>query len=168
MKYIVGLPTHIQNIVFIFRPTNLNEAYVQATYIEAVKIGVGVLGESSSKKEGKGKWNGKKENSTTVKEEKLSCNHCKKEGNNDEHCWKLHLEKRPKWFKEKKGRNKVAATTHPIDLGSDSGDETKIIAVGLSSDDYEDRCKLFHIRVTMKHTKIDTLLDSGSQYNLIS
>jgi len=30
------------------------------------------------------------------------------------------------------------------------------------------RGKLFHIRVGMKHTKIETLLDSGSQVNLIS
>jgi hypothetical protein len=171
MKYIGGFPAHIRNTVFMFGPTNLDEVFVQATYIEAGKTGVGVSGESSSKKEGKGKGNGKKENSTTVKEEKLSCKHCKKEGHDDEHCWQLHPEKKPKWFKERKGRQKVAATTHPTDLGSDSGDETKITAVGLSGkigDGYDSRSKLFHIRVIMKHTKIDTLLDSGSQANLIS
>jgi hypothetical protein len=53
-------------------------------------------------------------------------------------------------------------------LGSNSGDESKITTVGLSSDDYEDICKLFHIRVILKHTKIDTVLDSGSHSNLIS
>jgi hypothetical protein len=46
MKYIGGLPAHIRNIVFIFGPTNLDEVYVQATYIEAGKAGVS--GESSS------------------------------------------------------------------------------------------------------------------------
>ena len=30
------------------------------------------------------------------------------------------------------------------------------------------RCELFHIRVISKNTKIDTLIDSGSQVNLIS
>ena len=79
----------------------------------------------------------------------------------------MHPEKRPKWFKENKGRQKVVAASHPIDLWSNSGDETKITIVGLSSDDYEDRVKLFHIRVIMKHTKIDTLIDNGSQSNLI-
>jgi hypothetical protein len=50
MKYIGGLPTHIRNIVFMFGPTNLDEVSVQATYIEAGKVGVS--GESSfSKKE---------------------------------------------------------------------------------------------------------------------
>jgi hypothetical protein len=29
------------------------------------------------------------------------------------------------------------------------------------------RSNLFHIRVIMQHTKIDTLIDSGTQYNLI-
>jgi hypothetical protein len=47
-------------------------------YIEAGKNGVNVSGESYSKKDGKGKGNGKKENSVTMKEEKLSYKHCKK------------------------------------------------------------------------------------------
>jgi hypothetical protein len=38
---------------------NLDEVYVQATYIEVGKTGVGVTGESSSRKEDKMKWNGK-------------------------------------------------------------------------------------------------------------
>ena len=29
------------------------------------------------------------------------------------------------------------------------------------------RCEIFHIRVISKNTKIDTLIDSGSQVNLI-
>jgi hypothetical protein len=56
-------------------------------------------------------------------------------------------------------------------LGYDLGDETKITTIGLAgkiSDGYDSRIKLFHIRVIMKHTKIDTLIDSGSQSNLIS
>lgn len=36
------------------------------------------------------------------------------------------------------------------------------------NDSNNSRGKLFHIRVVMKHTKIDTLLDNGSQANLIS
>jgi hypothetical protein len=69
------------------------------------------------------------------------------------------------------------------DLGSDSGDEGKITAVGVqgkhslhassnsnneSHDDERKRNELFHIRVVSKHTKIDTLFDLGSQLNLIS
>jgi hypothetical protein len=121
--------------------------------------------ESSSRKEEKIKGNGKKANSATRREEKLSCKHCKKEGHDDDHCWKLNLEKRPKWFKERKGRQTVATTTRPKDLGYDSGDETKITTVGLTGkigDGYFSRCKLFHIRVIMKHFKIDTLIDNGS------
>ena len=90
MKYIGGLPAHIRNIVFMFGPTNLDEVFVQETYIEARKTRVSVSGESSSKKDGKGKGNGKKSNPVTVKEENLSCKHCKKEGHDDDHCWQLH------------------------------------------------------------------------------
>jgi hypothetical protein len=108
MKYIGGLPAHIRNTVFMFGPTNINEVSIQATYIEVGKTRVGVSRESSSKKEDKRKWNVKKENLVERKEENLSCKHCKKEGHDDDHCWKLHLEKRLKWFKERKGRQTVA------------------------------------------------------------
>jgi hypothetical protein len=171
MKYIGGLPAHIRNTVFMFGPTNLDEVSVQATYIEAGKAGVS--GESSSsRKEDKRKryGNGKNANAVSKKEGKPSCKHCKKEGHDEERCWQLHPEKRPKWFKGKKGTQTVATTSKPIELGSDSGDE-KISLVGMTGKNGEDidcRSKLFHIRVIMRHTKVDTLIDSGSQSNLIS
>jgi hypothetical protein len=37
MNYIGGLPAHIRNIVFMFGPTNLDEFFVQETYIEVGK-----------------------------------------------------------------------------------------------------------------------------------
>jgi hypothetical protein len=93
MKYIGGLPAHIHNIVFMFGPANIDEISFQATYIEVGKTRVGVLRESSSRKEDKRKWNGKKENSMARKEEKPSCKHCKKEGHDEDLCGKLHPEK---------------------------------------------------------------------------
>jgi hypothetical protein len=107
----------------------------------------------------------------TRKEEKPTCKHCKKEGHDEDHCWQLHPEKRPKWFKEKKGRKTVAETTRPIDLGSDLGDESKVSLVGMTGkigEGFDCRSNLFHIRVIMRNTKVDTLIDSGSQSNLIS
>jgi hypothetical protein len=65
----------------------------------------------------------------------------------------------------------VATTTKPTYLGSDLGDESKISLVGMTGkigDGSDCRSNLFHIRVIMKHTNIDTLIDSGSQYNIIS
>jgi hypothetical protein len=56
-------------------------------------------------------------------------------------------------------------------LGLDSGDEYEITTIVWTSkigDGFDSRSKLFHIRVIMKHTKIDTLIDNGSQSNLIS
>ena len=74
-------------------------------------------------------------------------------------------------------------------MGSDSSDENKITTMGLTGNPseisssstcsasyskYNDviekkkRVELFHIRIISKHTKIDTLFDSGSQANLIS
>jgi hypothetical protein len=83
----------------------------------------------------------------------------------------LHPEKRPKWFKENKGVQTAATTSKPTDLGSDSGDESKISLVcmkGKFGEEIYCKSKLFHIRVIMRNTKIDRLINNGSQSNLIS
>jgi hypothetical protein len=169
MKYIGGLLAHIRNTVFMFGPTTLDEVSVQAMYIEAGKAGMS--GESSfSKKEDKRKRHRKNTNAVTKKEGNLSCKHCKKEGRDEDKCWQLHPEKRPKWFKEKNGVQTVATTSKPADLGSDSGDESNISLVGMTGkfgEDIDCKSKLFHITVIRRHTKIDTLIDTGSQSNLI-
>jgi hypothetical protein len=85
MKYIGGLLANIRNIVFMFGPTNLDEVSFQVTYIEAGKISVS--GESYSRKEDKRKWNDKKSNAVTRKEENPSCKHCNKEGRDEDRCW---------------------------------------------------------------------------------
>lgn len=121
--------------------------------------------------------------------EKSTCSHCQKKGHEDAKCWKLHLELKPKWFnKDHKGKKKTTVVVQ--DLGSDFDDETNISVVGLKGKAFfgndfvadvscastskscvvlEDgkRCELFHIRVIYKNTKIDKLIDNGSQINLI-
>jgi hypothetical protein len=107
-----------------------------------------------------------------------------KDGHDEDHCWKLHLEKRPKMFNNKEKPNIVATVQQ--DLGSNSEDETKIIAMGFQGKNIiastssssssslnvtqheKERIDIFQIRVISKHTKIDTLFDTGSQENLIS
>jgi hypothetical protein len=119
-------------------------------YIEAGKAGVS--GESSSRKEDKRKWTGKKASSVVRKKERPPCKNCKKEGHDEGRYWQLHPEKRPKWFKERKGKQTVAAATRPINLGSDSGDESKVSLVGMKGkigEGIDCRSNLFHIRVIM-------------------
>ena len=83
-------------------------------------------------------------------------------------------------FRTKKKKNPTT-TTIQHDLGSDSGDETKVIATSIQGKipscyvsrnesvvDERKRSELFHIRVIYKHTKIDTLFYGGSQANPIS
>jgi hypothetical protein len=78
---------------------------------------------------GKRKFKGNKKKNASVKKEgeKLSCKHCSKDGHDEDHCWKLHPEMKPKKFNNKGKPKTVATTKH--DLGSDSGDETKITAM---------------------------------------
>jgi hypothetical protein len=137
---------------------------------------------------GKKKFKGNGRKTTAVKKEgeKFTCKYCSKDGHDEDHCWKIHPERRPKKFgNNNKGKSKTVATVQH-DLGSDSGDDTKITAMGYQGNGSiastssssnanvnvtqqdKTRIELFHIRVVSKHTKIDTLFDSRSQENLIS
>ena len=97
---------------------------------------------------------------------------------------------KPESFKAKEKAKEKGKTIAIVeeDLESNSGDETKIIVMGLKNlkgkemenkpsssiskchieaPSEEHRIELFHMRVLSKHTKVDTLFDSGSQANLI-
>jgi hypothetical protein len=88
---------------------------------------------NGDKGKGKFKGNGKKNSSVKKEGEKLSCKHCSKHGHDEDHCWKLHPEMRPKKFNNKTKPKNVANTQH--DLGSDWGYETKIKAMGFQCKD---------------------------------
>jgi hypothetical protein len=184
MKYIGALHSYICHTLLLFNPTNLDEVCVQATHLESRgKNGQEENPFKHSKNHFNGKGNGKDKRTVATKKEegKPSCNHCEKTGHDRKHCWKLHSELRPKKFGGK-GKPKTIATIQH-DLGSNSCDEERIIAVGMqgkysfyacssslneSHDDDKRRSALFHIRVVSKHRKIDTLFYPGSQVNLIS
>ena len=75
---------------------------------------------------GKGKFNGRGKRNTSIKKEKqkLACKHCLKNGHDEDHCWRLHPKLKQKKLKAKEKGKIVAIIEH--DLGSDSGDETKV------------------------------------------
>ena len=54
--------------------------------------------------------------------------HCKREGHDEDHHWKLHPELRPKRFSGK-GKQETMEIAQQ-DLGSDSGDDTLITTMG--------------------------------------
>ena len=119
----------------MFNPTSLDEVCVQATHLEARGKNISEEGRMKlSKGENKDKTSkGKRKNNPSIKkeEEKLVCKNCSKEGHDENHFWKLHPEMRPKKYNNKGKQNTAATTQH--DLGEDSGDESKIIAMVLKN-----------------------------------
>lgn len=90
----------------MFNPTSLDDVSVQATHLEARgKNETQDIGKSSkpikSKNKGKKKLKWKEKKTNTVKKDKPSCTHCKKEGHDEAHYWSLHLELKPKKFRSK-------------------------------------------------------------------
>ena len=126
MKYIGALHSYIRHTFLLFNLTSLDKVCVQATHLE--NKGKHVQEDPTKKssniphKQFK-KFKRKDKKTTTIKREegKPSCTDCKKDGHDDEHCWKLHPEKRLKQFSGK-GKTKTVAIVQQ-DLGSDLGDE---------------------------------------------
>jgi hypothetical protein len=122
MKYIGTLHGYIHHTFILFNPTNIYEVCVQTTHLE--NKGKHVREDPTKKpfnlphkpfEEFKRKEN---KNSTMTRERgKPSCTHCKKSGHDDEHCWKMHSEKRPNQFGGK-GKTKIIPSMQQ-DLGSD-------------------------------------------------
>jgi hypothetical protein len=137
-KYIGGFHSYLRHAMLMFNPTNIDEVCVQETYLE--ERGRNEPQEGSKKPFFKGdkgtrkfKGNGRKNASVKKEEEKLSCKHCSKNGHDEDHCWKLHPEMRPKKFIHK-GKSNTATNTQ-YDLSFDSGDETKFTALGFQGKD---------------------------------
>jgi hypothetical protein len=103
MKYIGALKSYIRHTLILFNTTSLDEVCVQSTHLE--NMGKHVQEDPTKKpynlphKTFK-KFKRKDKKTTTVMREggKSSCTHFKKSGRNEEHCWKLHPEKKPKHF----------------------------------------------------------------------
>ena len=87
---------------------------------------------------------------------------------------KFHIEFKPEKFQNKEDKNSTPAAIQHY-LGSDFGDETKVVATSIQGKnpsiyvsknepviDERKRSELFNIRVISKHTKIDTFFYSGS------
>jgi hypothetical protein len=123
MKYVGALHSDIRHILLLFNPVNLDEVYVQETHLESRGNNVhGYHTKKPSKFQGntfKGKIKDKKTTTTKKEEGKSSCTYGKKDGHDDEHCWKLHLDLKPKRYGGKGKPTRVATVQR--DLGSDSG-----------------------------------------------
>jgi hypothetical protein len=114
----------------MFNHTNIDKVSVQATYLESSK-GKHVIEYKNPykfEKKPKGKWKSNKSATVNQVEEIPSCSHCKIKGHEESQCWKLHPKLRLKKFKNK-GKKKTVASAQQ-DLGSDFGDESKIITIG--------------------------------------
>ncbi len=95
-KYIGSLHSYLRHSLLLFEPTKIDSANVKAIHLE----NRGTHGQDDhSKRIAAAKRRGVKPSFT----------HCEKEGHDEENCWKLHPELRPK-RNGRKGKEKVVTT----------------------------------------------------------
>jgi hypothetical protein len=167
----------------MLNPSNFDELCVQAIHIESSKGNVGdSVSTDTWKRKDPWKRKEKEKKIATTRKEKPTCKHCKKVGHDEDHCWFLHPDLKPKKYANQGRKNTISATIQ-VDLGSDSGDDTQVVAMGIQGinfvastissrsvdvNDESKRNEIFHTRVITNNVKVDTLVDSGSQANLMS
>lgn len=117
LKYIVGLHVYLRQSILMFNPSNFDEVCVQATHIESSGRSI-VFGLTKEVPPTEIKRKEKEKKAAIMKkeEEKSTCSHCQWKGHEEEKCWKLHLEFKPKWFKVQKDKQKTVAVVQ--DIGS--------------------------------------------------
>ena len=118
----------------MFNPTNLDEVCVQATHIETKGNNTKeIFSQKPFKLDvNKSKGKGKGKHTTTMNKEggNPTCTHCQRKGHDASKCWKLHSELKPEKFWNKEDE-KTTATSIQHDLGSNFGDETKVVSTSI-------------------------------------
>jgi hypothetical protein len=97
LKYIGALHSYLRHTILMFNPTNLDEVCVQATHLEArgrndTHEGFKKTYNQGDKGKKKFKGNGRKNVAVKKEGEKFTCKHCSKDGHDEDHCWKVHIE----------------------------------------------------------------------------
>ena len=132
LKNIGVLHTYFWHTISMFNPTNIDKESVQATHIEASKgkHGFKDMSKETHEFEKKSKGRGKSKKIATMKnEEKPKCSHCKRKRHDKDHCWKLHLELKPKWAQNRRDKEKDVVIVQ--DLGSYFEYETKVTTMSI-------------------------------------
>jgi hypothetical protein len=117
VKYLGALLPHIRRKLMLFRPNTIDEASIQAQYLEGDKQEQQTNRhkqvepqEKYIKKKNKKTWNEKNIVATTQEETPSiqQCKGCDKTRHIEENSWKLHIEKRPKYFQKRKNKSLIS------------------------------------------------------------
>lgn len=176
MKYVAGLNDYVRKELKLFTVETITEASVKAIAIE------GKLRKDDTKGDGKqsggkpGSSNAKKEESMKGKvesgaKEDLTCSYCNATGHVVDKCWDKHPHLKPRGLKQREEKRKAALTTQgPKEVPGMTEPNAKLnLMAGKSGMDEEDpREQLFVVKLQVKTTLVDAIVDPGSQKNLIS
>lgn len=118
----------------MFNPNDFDEVCVQAIHIESGGRPF-IFSPQSSKEleikdsnDSKGKNSSKRKKLMTTQKKRPTCSHCQRISHDESKCWKLHPKLKPKKFLKEKDEKKAIVAVQQ-DLGSNSGDERRIIDV---------------------------------------
>lgn len=157
MKYSGSLHGYFRHSLLLFEPKTLDEASVKVVHLER-------MGKHEKDNHPKGT------STTKRKEDTPYCTYCEKEGHDEEHCWKLHFELRPK-MKGRKEKQKIVATVQK-DPESESEDDVKITVTGFSSvgpidlgSNLVDEMNIIHLG-TIEYGPIKLGFNSGDEANI--
>ena len=165
----------------LFKPSSIDEACVQAQYLENIGKKKGQPSSSKRKEsqdatmEDEKKWKRKDKKITIIehqcKDPKIHCNHCNIICHNKVKCWKLYPELNPKNCKKDENNKNMLAMDSSNQVERNLNVEKHILCttvqmeVNLNSlypQEEKEIIRVFHINIHARKTKMDSLFDYGT------
>jgi len=177
MKYMAGLSDYIRKELKLFTVESIEEASAKAIAIE------GKLKKYETK--GDGKHSGSKPTGSYTKKEEqkkgkgesdgksgLVCSNCNATGHTVDKCWEKYPHLKPKGLRRKEEKKKSALTTRDateVPGMTEPNSKLNLMAGRQPETEDEDpREQLFIVKLQVKTSLVDAIVDPGSQKNLIS
>ncbi|XP_026399975.1 uncharacterized protein LOC113295860 [Papaver somniferum] len=179
-KYNGGLVDYIRRELKLFSVQDIEDAINKAVAIEQkVK---GAAGSDNNRLVTRGKdmtqirVETNKDKSLLDEQEEKVCDHCKEKGHIKDTCWTLYPHLKPKKLREaerqrsfKKNTMIAEAVDTEIISEIDHPDPKLLLMTKLTDAGQENlHEELFHVKIKIKQSIVEAIIDSGSQKNLIS
>ncbi|XP_004305946.1 PREDICTED: uncharacterized protein LOC101303732 [Fragaria vesca subsp. vesca] len=176
MKYVSGLNEYIRKELRLFTVESIAEASVKAIAIESrlrkgEAKGEAKLPGNKTNNSGVKKEEPKRDKNESEGKESSTCSHCGATNHAVEKCWVKYPHLKPRGLRQQEAKKKAALITGPTEVPGMTEPNTRLnLMAGKTpiAEKEDPREQLFVVKLQVKTSLVDAIVDPGSQKNLIS
>ena len=173
MKYMAGLSDYIRKEMNLFTVESIAEASVKAIALEGKQKKGNEAKGDSKQTEGESSGSQSKEEKKKGDPGKtgLICSHCEKTGHEADRCWEKYPHLKPRGLKKKEEKKAYMIAQGPKEVPVMTEPNSSLnLMTGkqATKEDDDPREQLFVLKLQVKTSLVDAIVDPGSEKNLIS